>query len=288
MTKLNLKKPFVTAVISSAVFASAIVAIPLIASAQNDTTEATEEISNEDNENSKVDRDRPDREGKNRKGFHVIGEVIESLGLEKETLRAGIESGQTLGEIAEANGIASESVMETIVSLITDRLNEAVAEGKITGEEALEKAVHIQERAEKIVNSPFGEGKADRDRPDREGKNRKGFHVIGEVIESLGLEKETLRAGIESGQTLGEIAEANGIASESVMETIVSLITDRLNEAVAEGKITGEEALEKAVHIQERAEKIVNSPFGEGKADRDRPDREGKNRKGRFGSPPRS
>ena len=67
-------------------------------------------------------------------------------------------------EIAEANGISSEAVVQTIVDVLTEKLNEAVSEGKITGDEALEKASHIRERAEEERGGSGVEGHLDRRR----------------------------------------------------------------------------------------------------------------------------
>ncbi len=177
MTKVNLKKPFVTAVISSLLFAGAIVAVPLVASAQSGSDDGNEIIDADngketaDHSNGKGKKDKSPRNGKK---FHVMGEVMESLGLDKTDLRDGIKAGQTFGEIAEANGISSETVVQTIVDVLTDKLNEAVSEGKITGDEALEKASHIQERAEETVNNRIGDGKGKKDKSPRNGENGKG------------------------------------------------------------------------------------------------------------------
>jgi len=180
MTKANFKKPFVTAVMSSLLFAGAIVAVPMIASAQSGSDNDSKVVDIDDGKKGaglgegKGEKDRSPRDGKRGKRFHVLSEVMESLGLEKTALRDGIKDGQTFGEIAEANGIASETVVQTIVDVLTEKLNEAVSEGKITGEEALEKATHIQERAEEIINNGIGEGKGEKDRSPRDGKRRKG------------------------------------------------------------------------------------------------------------------
>ena len=180
MTKANFKKPFVTAVISSLLFAGAIVAVPMIASAQSGSDNSNELV---DVDNGKEVTDLGEdkgkkgnslRNGKHGKRFHVLGEVMESLGLEKTALRDGIKDGQTFGEVAEANGIASETVVQTIVDVLTEKLNEAVSEGKITGEEALEKASHIQERAEEIVNNGIGEDKGKKGNSPRDGKRKQG------------------------------------------------------------------------------------------------------------------
>ena len=122
---------------------------------------------------------------------------------------------------------------------MTEKLNEAVAEGKITADEALTKASNIQERAEQMVNKPLDQNLT---KLDYRGKGR---HLIGVVIESLGLEKADIATGIRNGSTLGEIAESNDITTEDLISTITSIMTEKLNEAVAEGKITADEALTK-------------------------------------------
>ena len=167
MTKANLKKPFVTAVISSLLFAGAIVAVPLVASAQSGSNNGNEvvdadngkEVVDRSDGKGKKEKDNSLRNGKHGKKFHVLGEVMESLGLERTDLRDGIKAGQTFGEIAEANGISSATVVQTIVDVLTEKLNEAVSEGKITGDEALEKASHIRERAEEAISNRIGDGK---------------------------------------------------------------------------------------------------------------------------------
>jgi len=190
MTKANLKKPFVTAVISSLLFAGAIVAVPLVASAQSGSDDGNEvvdtdngkEVADHNNGKGKKEKDNSLRNGKHGKKFHVLGEVMESLGLERTDLRDGIKAGQTFGEIAEANGISSETVVQTIVDVLTEKLNEAVSEGKITGDEALEKASHIRERAEETVNNPIGDGKG---KKEKDNSLRNGKHGKGPLSDSL-------------------------------------------------------------------------------------------------------
>ena len=113
---------------------------------------------------------------KGAKGRHLLGAVMDNLGLEKTDIRAGIEEGLTLGEVAELNAIPAEDVISTITSIMTEKLNEAVAEGKITEDEALEKAAGIQERAEQVTNKPLDQ------KPERgDGHKGKGERVLPEV-----------------------------------------------------------------------------------------------------------
>ncbi len=74
MTKANLKKPFVTAVISSLLFAGAIVAVPLVASAQSGSDDGNEIIDADngketaDHSDGKGKKDKSPRNGENGKG----------------------------------------------------------------------------------------------------------------------------------------------------------------------------------------------------------------------------
>ena len=154
----NIRKNFLIAIVSSSLLAGAVIAIPFVANAQN---RSSEKIISLDDPTNAIEEDKQNSETKSEmkqkrdKGRHLIGVVIESLGLEKADIATGIRNGSTLGEIAESNDITTEDLISTITSIMTEKLNEAVAEGKITADEALTKASNIQERAEQMVKKPL-------------------------------------------------------------------------------------------------------------------------------------
>ena len=86
-------------------------------------------------------------------------------------MKEGFANGQTLGETAEANGISSETIVNAIVDAMTERLNQAVTDGKLTPEEAAEKAAGIPDRATEIVNT-VPERKDKDHRPQSDGKKQ--------------------------------------------------------------------------------------------------------------------
>jgi hypothetical protein len=168
---MTLKKTFMVAAVSASLFGGALIGIPLLASADNNTSSLAEqasttqteiEESKNERDSGKLDKRRQGKAKKNEQGL-ILPKLIESLGIDRAALQAGIETGKTLGEIAEDNGIDSGVVIETIVNDMTERLNQAVADGKITSEKALERASGIQDKAQEIVNSPIGESKNERD-----------------------------------------------------------------------------------------------------------------------------
>ena len=158
MTIRNIRKNFLVAIVSSSLLAAAVIAIPFVANAQNGSTEKTISLENpsaDTEEDRKKSDTASEMEQKRGKGRHLLGAVMESLGIEKADITTGVSNGATLGEVAESNGIPTEELISTITSIMTEKLNEAVAEGKITADEALAKADSIQEKAQQMVDKPL-------------------------------------------------------------------------------------------------------------------------------------
>jgi polyhydroxyalkanoate synthesis regulator phasin len=89
--------------------------------------------------------------------------VAESLGIEEDELRSALEDGQTIAEIAEEQGVDVQDVVDDIVAAQQERLDEAVADGDLTQEQADEILAGAEERATAFVN---GERPDPEDLPD--------------------------------------------------------------------------------------------------------------------------
>jgi hypothetical protein len=74
------------------------------------------------------------------------------LGIEVDALRAAFEEGQTLAQIAEANGVDVQTIIDAKVDAKTERINAAVEEGRLTDAEAAEKLADVEERVTTRVN----------------------------------------------------------------------------------------------------------------------------------------
>ena len=146
---MTLKRTFTIAVAAASIFGGALVAIPLLASAQDDASLFESETNKEESNNQGKRKDKD--HGPKRGAF--IGEILLEVGLDADIVKEGFAIGQTLGETAEANGINSETIVDAIVTAMTERLNQAVTDGKLTPEEAAEKAAGIPDRATEIVNT---------------------------------------------------------------------------------------------------------------------------------------
>ena len=147
---MTLTKTFTIAVVAASLFGGSLIAIPLLASAQDDSPSLEAEVNQED---STINQKEDDHRKRGPKRGAFIGEVLLEVGLNPASVKEGFANGQTLGDTAEANGISPETIVDAIVAAMTERLNQAVADGKLTPEEAAEKAAGIPERAAEIVDT---------------------------------------------------------------------------------------------------------------------------------------
>ena len=102
----------------------------------------------------------------------------------------------------------------------------------------------------------------------------RGMHLES-VAEALGITSEELRTSLAGDQTIAEIAASRSVDVQTVIDAIVADHKARLDEKVAAGDLTQEEADAKLAGATERATAMVN---GEMPAFRDGP--------GHLGPPP--
>ncbi len=99
-----------------------------------------------------------------RGGGRGLDAAAETIGIETDELREGLESGLTIAEVAQLNGVQPQSVIDAMVEDLAQHLEDEVAEGEHTEAEAAER---LEESVERITTD-VNEGRPERpDRPDR-------------------------------------------------------------------------------------------------------------------------
>jgi hypothetical protein len=78
--------------------------------------------------------------------------AAEAIGIEVDALREALESGQTIAEVAAANDVDVQVVIDAIVARMNERLDEAVANGRLSQAEADQRKADAVERATDLVN----------------------------------------------------------------------------------------------------------------------------------------
>ena len=89
-----------------------------------------------------------------------LSTVAEILGLTEDEVRTAIEGGQTLAELADANGSSADELIDALVADLQTHLDEEVTEGDLTQDEADAKLADATERITEFVNNTQEAGPA--------------------------------------------------------------------------------------------------------------------------------
>lgn len=99
------------------------------------------------------------------------------------------------------------------------------------------------------------------------GPRRFGFRagIADAVTDVLGLEAADIRSRMADGQSLADIADAEGVEVQALVDAIVAEHQERLDAAVDAGRLTEEQAAERAEHLAfHAADMVEHTPMLDG------------------------
>ncbi|MEE9416387.1 MAG: hypothetical protein V3V01_13980 [Acidimicrobiales bacterium] len=219
----------------------------------------------QDAETPETDDGQQNRQDHQERRQAKLDALAEVLGSSADDVRSQLQDGATLAEIAEANGVDPQSVIDFMVAGANERIDAALEAGRISEEQAAERRDGAAERAAGVVagDIEFGRpgGKGHRGGGEHGGSRGDRGAALAEV---LGIEADELHAQLRDGATLAEIAEANGVAVADVVDALVEQASQRVDKAVENGRLTADEAADKLAEIEDRITDNVNegSDFG--------------------------
>ncbi len=145
-----MKKILASAALSTTVLTGGLIAGSTSAFAQDDVPD---DSTPDESIPTESETTGPERDGE---GCNKLGGLAETLGLDAEELRRSLDGGMSLADIAEAEGISVDDVVDALLDQRTERIEGAVDAGRITEEEAVEKLAAAEERITEQVNSEDG------------------------------------------------------------------------------------------------------------------------------------
>lgn len=175
-----------------------------------------------------------------------------SLGVDTETLRSEFAAGKSIADVATEQGIAIETVVAALVADLEEHLNDYVADGSLTEDEAAEKLASAEDRiSEKVNEVPPTR--------DRNSGPRRGGQLPAAVLEMLGIDGPALREAFSEGKSVADIAEENGVEIGDIVGALVDDRADHLAEHVADGSLTEDEAAEKLEAMEAKITARLNT-----------------------------
>ena len=159
-------------------------------------------------------------------------------------------------------GVSVEELEGALTQSHLDLIDEKVADGTITAEEAAEIIERI-ESGEGRLFPPFG----GRGHGGHGNMHRLHGLIVENSAEALGLEVDALKDELKAGNSLADVATAQGVDVEQFKIDVLAGVAADLDEKVADGSLTQEKADTVLEKITESIDRIVEKVPGERSGD---------------------
>ena len=182
----------------------------------------------------------------------MIAAAVAVLGLAAVSIGGVVTSAQEgdgpigsfLAKVADKLGVSEDELKTAIDEARTETIDEKVAEGLLT-----------EEQAERLREGGF---------PFHRGLHGAGGHILGAAADVLGMEKNDLVAELREGNSLADVAAAQGIGVDGFKAQLQAEVQADIDAKVADGTITQEQADRLSEGLEERIDNIVSAQPGEG------------------------
>lgn len=84
--------------------------------------------------------------------------AAEAIGIEPRELADALRGGSTIAQVAQDHGVEVQTVIDAMVADASERLDRAVANGRLSEEEAAQRLAELTERITERVNEGRGDG----------------------------------------------------------------------------------------------------------------------------------
>ena len=196
----------------------------------------------------------------------AIMAVSAGVAIAGATLGSDTEKQAFLNDAAKRLDVTPAQLEAALRGAFDARIDAAVAAGKITKEQA----EAMKQRSKDGGLPLFGGGRGhggfgDGDRGDHGGPH--GHHGAGlkTAATYLGLTEAQLRAELESGKSLADVAKAKGKTVAGLKETLKADLKTKLDAAVKAGRITQAQADEMLARMTEHLDEMIEGTFDGGR-----------------------
>ena len=166
------------------------------------------------------------------------------------------ESKAIIDDAAKQLGVDSAKLSDALEQAMANRVDAAVAAGKLTKEEGEALKERIQAGDLPLVGVG-GRG--------HHGHRKHGHGPLGGRIDAaaeyLGMTEAALRAELEGGKSLADVAAAKGKSVDGLVAALTTAAKAKLDGAVESGKLTRAQADEMLAELGERLRELVNGTF---------------------------
>lgn len=139
------------------------------------------------------------------------------------------ESRAIVEDVAQQLGIDSQKLTHALEQALENRVDEAVADGRLTEEQGAAMKERIRSGEAPLLGLRGGR---------HGGMHHAGGMALAAAASYLGLTEAELRAELADGKSLAEVARAEGKSVDGLVDALVAEAKAKLGEAVEDGRLT--------------------------------------------------
>jgi hypothetical protein len=170
-----------------------------------------------------------------------------------------------LNALAGRLGISVDQLQDAMKQSRIDLINQAVADGKFTREQAdrMIQAIQSGKGPGQPGMGQRGQRPGPRGHGPGQGQVQRGPGGPQVVADLLGMTPQDLRTELRSGKSLAQIAEAKGVSRDTLKAKILEAQKARLDAAVAAGRITADQAQQRMSQMSANVDKMLDATPGQ-------------------------
>lgn len=190
----------------------------------------------------------PRQNGGGHGGIRVAGQTAAAtIGVSPEDLRTQIRSGKTVAQVASEHGVDPTTVVNAIVTALTQEIDQKAAAGTIDANRAAQAKQKLPNIANRFVN---------------ETKSYRGYRLRKDALQAaakeIGISTTELRDARKNGKSIAQVAQDHGKSADDVVDAIVKATTSDIDQAVKDGKLDTQKADQIKKNLPDRATKLVD------------------------------
>lgn len=179
----------------------------------------------------------------------VFDAAVAYLQIDKQTLFRNLKNGQSLAQIAVAQGKTADGLVNAVVAAAQTQLDAAVAAGKLSAAKEQALLTKLRTKLGALVTKSHGGGSASRPSP--------VTTFLQPLLGYLQLDISTVLNELRSGKSLAQIAVAHGKTADGLTSVIVASAKAKLDAAVAAGKLTAAQEAALLAKLQTTAAALI-------------------------------
>ena len=186
--------------------------------------------------------------------------AAQALGMTAQDLKAELDKGQTLRQVAQARGGDAAKVEQAVADALKAEVDKAVAAGKLSQARADQAKSRVDQAVSRLMDANLGAAR--QAKPDAKAHPlllAGAREAYAAAAQALGLSAKDLKAELDKGQSLRQVAQARNVDPATVQQAMVTALNTRIDQAVTNGRLTQDQAATAKERAAQMAQKLMDA-----------------------------